>query len=120
MAQMIMGLPEAAAVNGSTEKFQAYGDGMEPPKLGFGCVRRTMMKGTTKYWGIILPKVTFAIPKDEMETQEDQIDWQTQELTATLMRDDTAKKNWKYVSEGMDTEAEAEDAVRKFLGAAEN
>ena len=52
-----------------------------------------------------------------MATHEATIDWQTQELTSTIMRDDTAAANWKYISEeGMDTEAEAETAIKAFLG----
>lgn len=117
-ATMIFGLPdpENVQVSGEQVPFQGYGE-MNPPFVGFGCVRRTMMKGVTKYWPLILPKIKFGIPSEEMATQEATIDWQTQELTATIMRDDTAAANWKYISEeGMDTEAEAETAIKAFLG----
>ena len=112
-ATMIFGLPAAENVQVSGEQvpFQGYGE-MNPPFVGFGCVRRTMMNGVTKYWPLILPKIKFGIPSEEMATQEDTIDWQTQELNATVLRDDTAAANWKYISEeGMDTEAEAETAI---------
>lgn len=121
-ATMIFGLPAAENVQVSGEQvpFQGYGE-MNPPFVGFGCVRRTMMNGVTKYWPLILPKIKFGIPSEEMATQEDTIDWQTQELTATVLRDDTAAANWKYISEeGMDTEAEAETAIKAFLGDAES
>lgn len=117
-ATMIFGLPAAENVQVSGEQvpFQGYGE-MNPPFVGFGCVRRTMMNGVTKYWPLILPKIKFGIPSEEMATQEDTIDWQTQELNATVLRDDTAAANWKYISEeGMDTEAEAETAIKAFLG----
>lgn len=117
-AAMIFGLPdpENVQVSGEQVAFQGYGE-MKPPFVGFGCVRRTMMKGVTKYWPMILPKIKFGIPSEEIVTQEDTIDWQTQELTATITRDDTAAANWKYISEeGMDTEAEAETAIKAFLG----
>ena len=117
-ATMIFGLPAAENVQVSGEQvpFQGYGE-MNPPFVGFGCVRRTMMNGATKYWPLILPKIKFGIPSEEMATQEDTIDWQTQELTATVLRDDTAAANWKYISEeGMETEAEAETAIKAFLG----
>ena len=69
-----------------------------------------------EYWPIILPKVKFGIPSDEAATQEDSIDWQTQELAATILRDDTAAGNWKRVSaEGLQTEAEAEAVIKKIL-----
>lgn len=121
-ATMIFGLPAAenVQVSGGQVTFQGYGE-MRPPFVGFGCVRRTMMNGVTKYWPLILPKIKFGIPSEEMATQEDTIDWQTQELTATVLRDDTAAANWKYISEeGMDTEAEAETAIKAFLGDAES
>lgn len=117
-ATMIFGLPapENVQVSGEQVPFQGYGE-MNAPFVGFGCVRRTMMNGVTKYWPLILPKIKFGIPSEEMATQEDTIDWQTQELNATVLRDDTAAANWKYISEeGMDTEAEAETAIKAFLG----
>ena len=74
------------------------------------------MAGKTQYWPLILPKIRMSIPSEEMATQEESIDWQTQELSATVLRDDTAANNWKYLSAaGMDTEAEAEAAVKAFL-----
>lgn len=118
-ATLIYGLPAAknVQVGGEQVAFQGYGVGLNPPYVGFGCVRRTMMNGVTQYWPIILPKIRFSLPSDEINTQEDTIDWQTQELSATIMRDDTSDKNWKYISEeGMDTEAEAEQAIKAFLG----
>ena len=72
-----------------------------------------------EYWPLILPKIKFGLPSDEVATQEDQIDWQTQELTATIQRDDTTAKNWKVISaEGLATEADAYAAVKAFLGGA--
>lgn len=118
-ATMIFGLPatQNVQVAGEQVAFQGYGSGMNPPFVGFGCVRRTMMNGVTQYWPLILPKIKFSIPSEEMTTQEDAIEWQTQELAATVLRDDTSAANWKYLSEeGMATEAEAEQAVQAFLG----
>ena len=117
-ATLIFKLPATSnvEVGGKQVAFQGYGEGMEPPYLGYGCVRRTRMNGEDKYWPVILPKIRFAIPSESMATQENSIDWQTQELTATVLRDDTVAHNWKYLSaEGMSTEAEAESAVKAFL-----
>lgn len=117
-ATLIFGLPSTTnvEVNEKQVAFQGYGDAMDPPYLGYGCVRRTRMNGVDQYWPLILPKIRYAIPSESMATQEDGIDWQTQELTATVLRDDTAAHNWKYLSaEGMSTEAEAEAAVKAFL-----
>lgn len=121
-ATLALGLPETKNVEVGSKQvaFQPYGAGMEPSYLGFGCVRRTMMKGKTQYWPFILPKIRYSLPSEEMATQEDSIDWQTQELSATVLRDDTEAQNWKYLSAaGMDTEAEAEAAVKAFLNITE-
>lgn len=121
-ATMIFGLPapQSVTVNETPVQMQGYGQQMNAPYVGFGCVRRTMMNGVTQYWPYILPKIKFSLPSEEMATQEDSIDWQTQELTATIMRDDTTAANWKLISaEGMDTEAEAEAAIKEFLNITE-
>lgn len=117
-ATLIFGLPGTQNVTVGEDQvaFQPYGAAADPPYLGYGCIRRTMMAGKTQYWPLILPKIRVSIPSEEMATQEDSIDWQTQELSATVLRDDTTANNWKYLSaEGMDTEAEAEAAVKAFL-----
>lgn len=121
-AKLIFGLPETinVTVSGKQVAFQGYGN-MNPPYVGVGCVRRTMMKGVTQYWPVIMPKIKFGIPSKEDRTQEESIEWQTQELNATVMRDDTPQKNWKYITdEGMNTEEEAYTAVKAFLGDAES
>lgn len=122
-ATLIFGLPATTSLEvgapETTVQMQGYGEALNPPYVGFGCVRRTQMEGKVEYWPLILPKIKFGLPSDEMATQEDQIDWQTQELTATIQRDDTTAKNWKVISaEGLDTEAEAYAAVKAFLGGA--
>lgn len=122
-ATLIFGLPAPTSLevgaSETTVQMQGYGEALNPPYVGFGCVRRTQMEGKVEYWPLILPKIKFGLPSDEMATQEDQIDWQTQELTATIQRDDTTAKNWKVISaEGLATEAEAYAAVKAFLGGA--
>lgn len=115
-----MGAPQSLQVDETPVQMQGYGKSMAAPYVGYGCVRRTQMQGKVQYWPYILPKVKFSIPGDEIETSEDQINWQTQELTAAVQRDDTPAANWKLISEeGMDTEAEAESAVKAFLNITE-
>lgn len=123
-ATVIWGLPAPTSLTvqnpSTTVQMQGYGQAINPPFVGFGCVRRTMMNGQTQYWPFILPKIKFGLPSDEMATQEDQIDWQTQELSATVFRDDTTAANWKVISaEGMATEAEAVQAINAFFGVVE-
>lgn len=117
-AKMILGLPEPTQLQVDEKQVPMLGYGeIEAPYVGYGCVRRTQMNGVVQYWPLILPKIKFSIPGEEAATSEDQINWQTQELTATVVRDDTEKRNWKVISdEGMNTEAEAEAVVKAFLG----
>ena len=117
-ATMIFGLsaPENVEVGEEQVPMQGYGE-LNAPYVGYGCVRRTQENGVVKFWPLILPKIKFNVPSEEMATAEDQIDWQTQELTATVLRDDTAAKRWKRIStEGMDTEDEAYEVVKAILG----
>lgn len=117
-ATMIFGLPAPENVEVGEEQvpMQGYGE-LNAPYVGYGCVRRTQENGVVKFWPLILPKIKFNVPSEEMATAEDQIDWQTQELTATVLRDDTAAKRWKRIStEGMDTEDEAYTVVKAILG----
>lgn len=109
--RLIMGLPEAGE-----DGWTAYGDGQSIPYVGVGFIQRTMSGGVTSYIPYVLPKVTFAQLSTDAATQEDEIDWQTQELTATIMRDDTTNQNWKWVGTPQTTESLAEAALMTKLG----
>lgn len=112
---LIMGLPEAATVSGIS--VQQYGDQADPPYLGVGFVYRFMSAGVTNYVPIVLTKVKFNLPTSQAQTQGEEIEWQTQELTAQIMQDDTANHNWKYVGTATySTEADAETALKTILG----
>ena len=107
---LIFGAP--AAVDG----WVADGSKSNPPFCGVGFVVRWMSDGVTTFQPVVLPKVKFNIPEEERATQEDEIDWQTTTLTATVMRDDTVGHNWRYRGASFSTEAEAEDALQEFFG----
>jgi hypothetical protein len=75
-----------------------------------------MNNGVTNYWAVVFPKCKFNFYGEEAETAEDQINWQTAELEANFMKDDTASHNWKYVNDtAFTTEALAESALKTFL-----
>lgn len=122
-AALILGLPETTSFEIETSKtiqMQGYGDAMKPPYVGFAYIRRTMMNGKTSFYPVIHPKVRFSIPSDSAATQEDTIDWQTQELSTTILRDGTTENNWKITTaEGLATEAEAEAVIKKYFGITE-
>ncbi len=108
--RLIMGLP--AAVDGLV----AYGDDQVIPECGVGFIYRFQSAGVVSYTPVIFPRVQFDQIAESGATQEDAIDWQTQELTATIKRAEDAKRNWKYVGESVATEAAAEAVITEFLG----
>lgn len=109
--QFIFGLPDADA-----DGWTPVGDSASTPYIGIGYITRYMSGGVTSYVPTILCKTKFSLPEESASTQEDEIDWQTQELTATLMRDDSSNHNWKFEGASFDTETEAEAALVKKLG----
>lgn len=110
----IYGLPEAATVG--TVSVYKYGDAAQPPYVGIGFLARYMSDGVTTYKVIVLTKAKFSLPTEEAATQEDAIAWQTQALTASLMRDDTADHNWKLIgATEYTTEAAAEADLKKIF-----
>lgn len=118
-ATLVFGLPEPeeVQVSESPVQMQGYGEALDPPYVGYGCVKRTQDHGKVEFWPVILPKIKFALLSEEMATQEENIEWQTQELSAAIERDDTTAKNWKRVSAtGFPTEAEAYAVVTAILG----
>lgn len=108
--KLIMGLP-VAGDNG----FMAYGDSQNIPDVGLGFIRRVMSDGDTTWIPYVLPRVRFAQINIDASTQEDEIDWQTQSLSAQILRDETENKNWKYVGTAQTSEALAEAAIKTML-----
>ena len=49
------------------------------------------------------------------ETQEEEISFQTTELTATLMRDDSTHHAWRKIAADQTSEASAEDVLKAFM-----
>lgn len=111
----ILGI-EAAQASGSDPAEVAYGDGLNPPYVGIGAVKRQMHNGVASYRPVIFTKSRFGIPSESAATQEESINWQTQTLTATILRDDSAKRNWKIIPrKNFATEEEAVAWIRKKL-----
>lgn len=97
-----------------------YGEGLNPPYVGIGAIKRQQMKGVVTYRPIIFTKARFSIPSESAATQEENISWQEQTLVASLMRDDTAKRNWKLMPKtNLATEDEAVAWIRTKLNIAE-
>lgn len=107
--KLILGLPTAESVSVGSETVSAYryGDAMNIPYVGIGFVVRYMSDGVTTYVPVVLHRCKFAVPNTSAATQEEGIDWQTQELTATIYRDESSNHNWKTVYGAQETEEKA-------------
>jgi phi13 family phage major tail protein len=98
--------------------FIAYTEDSTPPFVGVGFVIRWMSDGVTSYQPVVLPKVAFAPMTISAATQEDEIDWQTTELTGSIFRDDTTGRSWQYSGGDETSEAAAEAKIKTKLGIA--
>lgn len=90
-------------------------DDLETPYLGFGVIIKKQKKNVVRWRAVVLTKIMFAVPDDAATTQEKSIEWQTPELTATILRDDTAKHMWKREAT-FTTEKQAETYIKHVLG----
>ena len=95
--------------------FDVYDDKQEMPYVGVGFVVRYMEDGVTTYAPIIIKKVKFSPEGLDAATQEENIEWQTTKLEASIMRDDTANHEWKMIGEDQTTEEAAVAAYKLVL-----
>ena len=110
--KLIFGLPTAV------DSWTAYDNTIEIPYVGIGFIVRYMEDGATTYMPVVLAKTMFQLDETSAATQEDEIDWQTQDLTANLFRDDSAKQAWKFVGTAQTTQALALAMMKTKLGVA--
>lgn len=117
---LIMGLPAAASsdvtVGQNTVQMTDYGDDQEIPYVGLGVIVRSQSNGVELFRAWIYTKVRFAQFTVPAATEDEDIDWQTTELSGALNRDDTPNHNWQRVSEPLATELEAYNTLRVVLG----
>ena len=106
--KMIMGLPDAV------ENWTDYGETQNVPYVGIGFIVEYQSKGKKSYQAYVLKKAKFDILKLEAETRGEEVDYQTQELEAVLLRD--AEGNWKSISIEFETEGEALNALKNKMG----
>lgn len=99
----------------TTVSFDVYDDDQKMPYVGVGFVVRYMEDGVTTYAPIIIKKVKFSPEGLDAATQEENIDWQTTKLEASIMRDDTANHEWKMIGEDQTTEEAAVAAYKLVL-----
>lgn len=115
---LIMGLTSQKTVTVGEKTVTVYGSGDSQviPYVGVGSVIRSMSNGIEIYQAHMYTKARFAQFAVGAQTEGESIDWQTQALSATLMRDDTPAHNWQFVSQPCATALEAENVLRVLLG----
>ena len=109
--KLLLGLPAA-----DDSGFVHYGDSAQIPYVGVGFICRYMSAGSTEYVPVVLTKCRSSMPNLSANTQEAEIEWQTQELSFNVLRDDSANHDWKMVGTALTTEALAEAKVKTVLG----
>ena len=107
-------ISEIAGVTDEDVNELVFDDDQRSPYLGFGCIIKKRVNNVDKWRAIILTKIMLAVPNDAATTQGETIEWQTPQLTGTIMRDDSAKHAWKREAT-FTTEAQAEAYIKARL-----
>lgn len=102
-------------VGTSTVNAKVYDDLQVIPYVGIGFVVRYMENGVTTYAPVILPKAQFSPESLNAATQGEEVEFQTTELQATVMRADDANHSWKVVAEDQATEAAAVAVINAYF-----
>lgn len=115
--KLIMGLPnpEQITVGTAAVDVYSYDNRQQIPYVGIGFIVRYMESGVTTYAPMFFPKAAFNVSGIEATTQGEEIEFQTTELEATLMRDDSQYQPWYKIAVDQTTESAAEDVVKAFL-----
>ena len=108
--RLIMGLPTAAS-----DGWVSYDDDQKIPDVGVGYIERYMSDGEESYVPVVVKRVAFAQLETSAATQQEDIDWQTQSLSATIKRANDSKHTWKMIGTAASTEALAEAALKTKL-----
>lgn len=115
--KLIMGLPTASSitVGGESVSVLDYDDRQAIPYVGIGFVIRYMSGGATTYAPVLFTKCQFNEDGLSAETQGENIEFQTEELTAAVLRDDSTNHTWRRLAADQETEAAAEAVLRVML-----
>lgn len=115
ISRMILGLrAQQVQVGEDTVEELVYDDQMTSPYLGAGIIEKMIVRGQTKWRGIVFTKTQFAVPEDAAKTQAETIEWQTDTITASVMRDDSEHHAWKRTAV-FDSESKADAYICHVL-----
>lgn len=115
--KLIMGLPNAEplTVGSDSVDIYTYDDRQNIPNVGIGFVVRYMESGVTTYQPVVFTKASFSVDGLDAATQEEEIEFQTTELEASLMRDDSQYHAWRKIGADQATETAAVNVVKALL-----
>lgn len=100
VSKAMLGLHEEALgeIDGITDtevKELIYDDQQVTPSLGMGFIETHLNGGVYSYRAIMLCRVAFDIPADEVNTRGESIEWQTPTVSGTIMRSEEPHHRWK-------------------------
>lgn len=84
------------------------------PYVGIGLIGKNIVDNTQQWIAFLLPKVQFKMPSYDLSTQGEEVEFSGNELTATIMRDDTSAGKWLRMGY-FSSEADAETWVKSAL-----
>lgn len=102
-------------VDTTTPKELIYDDDQVVPYCGMGIIVKKKQGGAIKWVGVVFPKIQFATPGLSATTQGESIEWNTPEISAIILRDDSAKHTWYRMSTPLDSEADAAAYIAGIL-----
>ena len=76
---------------------------------------RYQEEGVVTYRAVVFTKAMFDIEPLSAETEGEEIGFQTTELSATILRDDSTYHRWKYDADDLTSEAIAEAFIKDVL-----
>lgn len=115
----VLGVAEEAMTNEKIRtkdpKWYIWDDNQTTPYLGFGAIVKTQNHNRPGFQAVLLPKIKFTNPSDTFKTQGESIEWGTPEISGTILRSDAPGHPWKAISGVMESEADAEAAIKQYL-----
>lgn len=116
VSKWLLGLSENTFSVGQKEVTEyVFDDDATPITTGFGIIELHQIDDVDKYRTVILTKCVPQIPANSATTKGESIDWQTQEITFNIERDDSAKHTWQ-IEAWHATEADAIAYLQAKLG----
>lgn len=115
IAALIYGIEPETITTPASGSAVSFDDDTTPPYLGYGVIVPKIRNNVRTWMAVLLTKIKFNVVGDSFQTKGETVEFQTPELTATVMRDDTSKHKWRQWAE-FGTEEAADDWLNTKLG----